>query len=262
MRSRTVLFITLAVVLALVGVYVGWSTNTPKAVGEQATATPADASVGSTQHRGSGSGPPRSPTGSPKGSAEQGSPSKDPAPNSSAPKQGANQPGTTTPSGNTSAHPPASKPQHHAGPVRFGQVTTAGRPNETLITDDRRAFATTFSEFEVIISPASAEPSATKSFSMTMPLTDGAKGEKLKIYASGMANTIDGATAQLTLRAGKRTIVRSFPFGSDDEYVEILELPATPGTTYQLSAVIEIHKDAAGGGDGYLNAISIESEIS
>ena len=131
MRSRTVLFITLAVVLALVGVYVGWSTNTPEAVGEQATATPADASVGSTQHRGSGSGPARSPTGSPKGSAEQGSPSKDSTTNASTPKHGANQPGTTTPSGNTSAHPPASMPQHRAGPVRFGPVTPSGLSSAT-----------------------------------------------------------------------------------------------------------------------------------
>jgi hypothetical protein len=39
-------------------------------------------------------------------------------------------------------------------------------------------------------------------------------------------------------------------------------LPATPGTTYRLSVVIEIHKDAAGRGDGYINAVNIESGIS
>jgi hypothetical protein len=64
MRSRIVVFVVLAVVTALVGVYVGWSTNTPKAVGEPATATPANWSVGATQRRGSGSGPARSPTAS------------------------------------------------------------------------------------------------------------------------------------------------------------------------------------------------------
>jgi hypothetical protein len=247
MRGRIILFVILAVVLALVGVYVGWSTNTPTAVGEPATATSSDLSVGSTQAAGSAQ-PRVSLATNPKTSAPKASPPKATAGHATQPSQ-------------TPSTPPTSPPRR-AGPVRYGQVTTAGRPNEILISDDRRALATTFSEFEVIIGPASAEPSVTKSFSMTLPLTDGAKGEKLKIYASGFANTIDGATAQLTLRAGKRTIVRSFPSGSDDEYVEILELPATPGTTYQLSAVIEIHKDAAGGGDGYLNAVSIESEIS
>ena len=64
-RSRIVLFVVLAVVTALVGVYVGRSTSTPKAVGEPATATPANLSVGATQRRGSGAGPARSPTASP-----------------------------------------------------------------------------------------------------------------------------------------------------------------------------------------------------
>jgi hypothetical protein len=35
-----------------------------------------------------------------------------------------------------------------------------------------------------------------------------------------------------------------------------------PGRTYQLSAVIEIHKDAAGEGDGSLNNTIIDVEIS
>jgi hypothetical protein len=61
MKSRIILFVVLAVVTALVGVYAGWSTNTPKAVGEPLTATPADSSVGPTQRRGSSSGPARSP---------------------------------------------------------------------------------------------------------------------------------------------------------------------------------------------------------
>jgi hypothetical protein len=262
MRSRIVLFVVLAVVLALVGVYVGWSTNTPKAIGEQATATPADASVGSTQRRGSGSGPARSPTGSPKGSPGQGSPSKDSAANSSAPKQGANQAGTTTPSDNTSAHPPASKPQHPTGPVRFGRVTTAGRSNDTAISDDRRALTTTFSDFEVTIDGESAEPVYTKSFSMTLPLTDGANGDVVGFHVQGFAFVEGGAAARVTLRGGGKVRVRDFPSGSDKDVVESLWLPATPGITYQLSVVIEIHKDAAGGGDGYLNAVAVDVGIS
>jgi hypothetical protein len=253
MRGRTVLFVVLAVVMALGGVYVGWSTSSPKAAAD-APATPPSSrgpaqEAGSTRSRSPAGHVPKAPP--PKGSQQQGNPPK------GNPPKGNPQPGDTP-------APPPNSPPRPTGPVRFAQVTTTPSDDtlDTLISDDRRAFATTFSEFEVVIGPASAEPSATKSFSMTLPLTDGAKGEKLKIYASGWASTTAGATAQLTLRAGRRTIVRSFPSGSDDEYVEILELPATPGTTYQLSAVIEIHKDAAGGGDGFINAVSIESGIS
>lgn len=56
--------------------------------------------------------------------------------------------------------------------------------------------------------------------------------------------------------------VREIPVDSDVEIVESLWLPATPGTTYQLSIVIEIHNDAAGRGDGFINAAAIEIGIS
>ena len=55
--------------------------------------------------------------------------------------------------------------------------------------------------------------------------------------------------------------VRDFPSGADKDVVESLWLPATPGITYQLSVVIEIHKDATGG-DGYLNAVAVDVGIS
>ena len=54
----------------------------------------------------------------------------------------------------------------------------------------------------------------------------------------------------------------SYTSGADDEYVEPLELRATPGITYQLSVVSEIHKDAGGGGDGFLSTVSLEIGIS
>ena len=130
------------------------------------------------------------------------------------------------------------------------------------MSDDRRALTTTFSDFEVITDPASAEPSATKSFSMTLPLTDGANGDVLGFHVSGWSITNAGATARMTLRGGGKVKVKDFPTGSDVEIVESLWLPATPGTTYQLSVVIEIHKDAAGGGDGFINASNIEIGIS
>ena len=260
MRGRTVLFVVLAVVMALGGVYIGWSTNTPKAIGEQATATPTDASVGSTQRR--GSGPARSPTGSPKGSAEQGSPSKGSAPNSSAPKNDANQAGTTTPSGNTSANPPASMPQHRAGPVRIGPVTTtSGLSGVTEIADDRRVLSTTFSDFEVTMDATSAEPVVTKTFSMTLPLTDGAKEETLRVHASGIAVLQEGVKARIALKGGGRQLLKGFAAGSE-EYVEMLELRARPGVTYQLSFAIEINRGAGTARHGYLNMLSIEIEIS
>ena len=55
---------------------------------------------------------------------------------------------------------------------------------------------------------------------------------------------------------------QGLPSGADKDVVESLWLPATLGITYQLSVVIEIHKDATGGGDGYLNAVAVDVGIS
>jgi hypothetical protein len=248
MRNRIVLLVVLAVAIALVGVFVGWSTNTPKAVGEPATATPADASVGSTQRRGSGSGPARSP-------------SKDSTTNSTVPKKGANHAGTTTPSGNTSAQPPTSKPQHPTGPVRFGPVTTSGLSSVTAIAPDRRALTTTFSDFEVTVDGASSDPVSTKSFSMTLPVTDGAEGEMLRVYASGYTFLKEGARARMTLRGGGRQLIKGFATGPDKGYVETLELRARPGVTYQLTFAIEINRGAGTAGNGLVNMLAIDIEI-
>jgi hypothetical protein len=251
MRSRIVL-IALAVVIALVGIYVGWVTNTPKAVGEPATATPADSSVEPAQRRGSGSEPARSPAApSPSPSAPKPSPPKAAAGHATQPSQ---TPGT----------PPTSLPPPNTDPVRFGKVTTTPSNDtlETAISPDRRALTTSFSDFEVIVNGKVTEPDATKSFSMTLPLTGGANGDVVGFHVQGFTAVEEGATARVTLRGGGKTIVRDFPSGIDKSFVESLWLPATPGITYQLSVVIEIHKDAAGGGDGYLNAAVVDVGIS
>jgi hypothetical protein len=95
---------------------------------------------------------------------------------------------------------------------------------------------------------------------MTIPLSDGAKGETLYIYASGYSVADEHAKGQLVLRAGGRTVVRSFPAGSDDEFVTTLKLPAVPGATYQLSAALEV-EESSDGGAAYLNITSFDAEI-
>ena len=96
---------------------------------------------------------------------------------------------------------------------------------------------------------------------MTLPLTDGANGDVARVPRLGLAGLEDGATARMTLR-GRQVRDQGFPTDSDVEIVESLWLPATPGTTYQLSVVIEIHKDAGIAGHGFINASSIEIGIS
>jgi hypothetical protein len=260
MRGRIVLFVVLAVVLALVGVYVGWSTTTPTAVGEQVPATPADLSVGPIQHRGSGSGP----ASPPKAPPPKASPPKAPPPKACSTTAAARPAAYATPSGQDPEAEPASQPQERADPVRFGKVTTTPSNDtvETGVSDDRRALTTTFSDREVEVGDGGSKNcDATLSFAMTLSLTDGAEGETLRLHVQGYAFVQGSARAQLTLKANGRVRVKDFPAGSNDSYLQTLQLPAIPATTYQLSGVVELHQDPDTGGAAYVNVLSIDAEI-
>ena len=269
MKGRTVLLVVaVAVVIALVGYYAGMSSSTPKAAADPAGDLPGS-SVEVPQTV--GSGPPRPPAGSRNGSGEQasgrqtssskGSVDKGSADKGSAPKKGGNQSDTTTQPGKPPPRPPTSQPPPQAGPVRFGRVTASGRGSETSIAPDRRALTTTFSDFEVTVDPESAEPDATRTFTMTMPLTTGAAGETLSVYAQGFAFLDGGAKASVTLQGGGRQIIQGYATGADDSFLQTLELPARPGVTYQLTFAIDIDRGADDGGTGYLNIAAIDIGI-
>lgn len=264
MKGRTVLLVVaVAVVVALVGYYAGMSSSTPKAAADPA-GDPPGSSVEIPQT--DGSGPPRPPAGSRTGSGGQtsssnGSVDKGSVDKGSAPKKGGNQSGTTTLPGKPPPKPPTSQPPPQAGPVRFGRVTASGRGSETSIASDRRALTTTFSDFEVTVDPEPAEPDATKTFTMTMPLTTGRGGETLSVYAQGFIFLDGGAKASVTLQGGGRQIIQGYATGADDSFLQTLELPARPGVTYQLTFAIDIDRGADAEGTGYLNIAAIDIGI-
>jgi hypothetical protein len=237
MRGRIALFIVLAVVIALAGVFVGWSTKTPKAIGESAT-----------------------PTDSPVESPKASTPTAPTTPKASTPTAPTT-PRATTPRATTPTLPVP------IGEVRLGKVTTtpSGDTVDTSIAEsDRRALTTTFDDRVVEGGPGATEP-ATRSFAMTLPLTDGAKGETLRVYVQGYAFVQErgGAYARLTLKLNGQGTVKYYRSGFGDEVFEVLEAPATPGTTYQLSGVIEaLRRDPGTDGEVYLNVLSIDASIS
>jgi hypothetical protein len=100
---------------------------------------------------------------------------------------------------------------------------------------------------------------------MTLPLTDGAKGETLRVYVQGYAFVEEGggAYARLNLKLNGQGTVKYYPSGFDHEVFEVLEAPATPGTNYQLTGVIEaLRRDPGTNGEVYLNVLSIDASIS
>jgi hypothetical protein len=242
MRGRIALLIVLAVVIALAGVFVGWSTKTPKAIGE--SATPTDSPVES----------PKAPTPTEPTTPKASTPTAPTTPRATTPR-------ATTPRATTPTLPVP------IGEVRFGKVTTtpSGDTVDTSIAEsDRRALTTTFDDRVVEGGPGATEP-ATRSFAMTLPLTDGAKGETLRVYVQGYAFVQErgGAYARLTMKLNGQGTVKYYRSGFNDEVFEVLEAPATPGTTYQLSGVIDaLRRDPGTDGEIYLNVLSIDASIS
>jgi hypothetical protein len=236
MRGRIVLFIVLAVAAALAAAYLGASASAPKAAVQPPPATTASSPPGSGHDRTPGPRPTRPPTA--------------PSPH-------------TEPKTGPPAPPPATKPPPSTGPVRFGKVTVTPSGDTASLDvapSDHRALTANFSDREVQAGPGATEP-VTRSFAMTLPLTDGAKGETLRVYVQGYAFAQEGAYARLTLKLNGLSSVRYYRSGWDDDLVEVLEAPATPATTYRLEGVLEVHQKPGTGGAAYLNVSSVDASI-
>ena len=269
MRSRTVLFIVLAVAIAFAAAYLGVSAGAPKAAGKPPTATTASSPAGSTDNRTPGPGPARSPTapsqqmgqkiGSPKAAPPKAAPPKAAPPTACSPTAAAQPPAVTILS-----DPPPPSP---TDPMHFGQVSTTSFDDSARISmsGDYQALTTTFAKFEIAtgrnVENGSGECDVTRSLSMTLPVTGPAQAGKLGFYVGGYAWTDQGASAQLTLRGNGQVKVQRFPAGFDDSYVLALEFPVTPGATYTVSVQLEVHQNPGTGGNADLDMLSIDSQL-
>lgn len=147
--------------------------------------------------------------------------------------------------------------------MRFGKVTTT--PSDaTVVTSiapyDHRALTTTFDNIQVG-NEEPPKPNAARTFAMTLPLTDGVKGETLRFYVQGLALAAEGAYVRLTLKLNGQATHRYYRNGFDDSFIEVLEVPATPATTYRLEGVVEVHRNP--GTDRYatMDVLSVDASI-
>ena len=248
MRGRVVLpVIILAVAIALVAVYVTvWSPSTPATPAAPSTPSPVPAQQGAAK-----------PATSPGAKAAPKVSSPATTTPKAAPKPAGNAPAVQQPAAKPAPKP---QPQPSTDPVRFGPVGDPGWDSETGVSEDRRALTTTFADLQVGLQYEDA-PDSSRSMRLAIPLTDGAQGETLFIHAQGYSFTDEHAKGQLVLRARGRTIVQPFPAGSNDSFLTTLELPAVPGATYALSAVLELEETSDASGGAYLNILSIDAEI-
>jgi hypothetical protein len=299
MRGRIILFVALAVVTALVAAYAGWLANTPEPVGEPSPAAPSASPEHATRNGASGSGPVRPPAPSPpKASSTKAAPPKPAPPKPAPPKPAPPKPAPPKPAPPKPAPPkpappkPAppqgcvatdAKPAAYLTPsdqdpgteaasqppvddeVHFGPVTqTVSHGHlDVSISDDRQALTTTFDDLQVKVGDGpTAACDATRSFAMTLPLTGGTDVARLRFHVQGFAFLDKGATARLTLRGNGRVLARDFPVGSETDFLETMELPATAATIYRLSAVVQVHQDPGTYRTaGYLNIAAVDIEI-
>ena len=276
MRGRIVLFVALAMATALVAAYLGWSTGTPRAAGEPSATNPSAPSKGATHHKASGSAPATRPASVP----PKGSTTKASAPTGSAPKAPTTRPKPSPPQACLTAD---AKPAAYVTPadeepaadaatqaaegddeVRFGPGMAEGSYAhlDTDIAPDRQALTTAFDDLQVEVGNGKVtDCDVTRSYTMTIPLVGGGHRSVLRFHVQGFAYVDKGVTARLTVRGNGRTAARVFPAGTDDSFLQTVELPATPGTTYRLETVVELHQDPATETAGYLNVAAIDAEI-
>ena len=270
MRGRIVLFVALAVATALVAAYLGWSTSTPKAAGEPSPSTPSTSTKGATHRKASGSASARPPAPAPpKASPPKASPTK-PSATKASPPQGclaadAKPAAFVTPSDEDPATEPASPAPEGDDQVHFGPGMPEGRHGgvDTSISPDRQALTTTFDDLQVEVGNGKVTGcDATGSYTMTIPPTGGGHVAALRFHVQGYAFVAKGVTARLTVRGNGRTTTRDFPVGTDDSFLQAVELPAVSGTTYRLETVVELHQDpAVHETAAILNAVAVDVEI-
>jgi hypothetical protein len=244
--------IVASVVLAVIAVLVAWSagrSTPPAAGGEPAAGAVSNASTNPT--------------------AASRPPVRSAHPRTAPPARSDSRSASSRPNTTPVVHrrlPPRAKPTSYdapaTGPVRFGQVTVS-KTSDASIAPDGRALTVRFSDAEVSLADnRSASSTAKLTVPLALPLTHGAQAATIRVYASGYAFT-EGATARLSLSANGRQVVSNFSDGSDEEYVEELELPAIPSSAIHLSLILELHQ--LGGStqqaDGYLNAASLDAEL-
>src|SRR5215831_14598089 len=142
------------------------------------------------------------------------------------------------------------------GPARFGPLTSDDSTFTSDISPDGVALTGLFADMEV----STEKGAVSNGTRVVIPLTGGAHNAVLTVYVSGYAFAQD-ATARLKITVNGQTVVRDFPTGTDDDFVQQVELPAVAGSQTQLSLALEVHQAAGSDGGAYLNVSSIDANI-
>jgi hypothetical protein len=241
MRSRILLSVVLAAMIALLYACSGRPADQPPAPGDPSPEVTSSPSAPK----------PKVTTGAPTGTVHTGT------------KAG-------TPTGKPPAQPkapvqPKAPTQPKAvGPLRYGPIAAGGGYGAQIdVNPTRDAFTLTFDGLAIEVGNGEQTPAVvSRSYPLVVPLTGAPRKATVEFHASGAVIADKDTTATLTLTVNGYQSVKTWSPDINDDFVQTMRLPAVPASSYHLSVALQLRqRSGKTAASGFLNVLSIDSQI-
>jgi hypothetical protein len=239
MRSRILLSVVLAAMVALLYACSGRPADQPPAPGDPSPEVTSSPSAPK----------PKVTTGAPAGTVHTGTKAGTPS----------GQPSSKPP---TQAKPPA-QPQP-VGPLRYGPIAPGGGYGAQIdVNSTRDAFTITFDGLLIEVGNGEQTPAVvSRSYPLVVPMTGAPRNATVEFHASGAVFADKDTTATLTLTVNGYQSVKTWSPDVNDDFVQTVRLPAVPASSYHLSVALQLRqRSGKTAATGYLNVLSIDSQI-
>jgi len=147
----------------------------------------------------------------------------------------------------------------------FGQQPTHASTDafDISVSEDKRAFTLRFSDMLAAVDAGKASaPVATRTFSLVLPLESAPDTVQISFAVSGFAFASNAANGYAVLSVNGRTSVMEFPSGTDQEFVQELELEAEPTSECRISLFLLAERELADPlAAATVSTLSIDAEV-
>jgi hypothetical protein len=158
---------------------------------------------------------------------------------------------------------PPARPQP-VGPLRYGPIAPGGGYGAQIdVNPTRDAFTLTFDGLEIEVGNGEQTPAVvSRSYPLVVPLTGAPRKATVEFHASGAVIADQDTTATLTLTVNGYQSVKTWSPDTNDDFVQTVRLPAVPASSYHLSVALQLRqRSGRTAASGYLNVLSVDSQI-
>jgi hypothetical protein len=147
--------------------------------------------------------------------------------------------------------------------LAFGQPYQSKDKFEFGVSDDKRAFTLTFSDFQLNLEGGkSATPIASRVFTIVVPVEGDEKWAEIAFGVNAFALTAEGATATIAISVNGRTTVADFSGNSEESIVQQLEFNGEKPSECRLCVFLLAGLDSKNpNGAASLSVSSIDGEF-